>query len=140
MTRRGRANQLAAVRQQIQRDLLMLLSTRRMAADTDLSAWPLVAKSVLNFGIPDLAGITSSSMDLRRLQKDLVQAIKNFEPRLHPESLTVSCHIGAGSPNDLLVEIEALFGPADALESFAMGISICLSDGQCLPVNKRNAA
>ncbi|MCG8650262.1 MAG: type VI secretion system baseplate subunit TssE [Pirellulales bacterium] len=140
VTRRQRAKQLATLRVQIERDLLALLGTRQMSADTNLQAWPLAASSVLNYGIPDLSAMTASSMDVRWLQKTLTQTIRRFEPRLHPETLQVSCHVNANACHDVRVEIEALFGPADALESFAMGISICLSSGRCQSLSPSRAA
>jgi len=130
-TRRQLAKELSILRLQIQRDLLTLLQTRHMAADTDLTAWPLVQRSVLNFGIPDLSGTTASSIDVRELERSLVAAIKHFEPRLYPETLTVSCRVDSDTQTEVQLQIEALFGPAEALESFSMNVSICLSSGQC---------
>ena len=131
MTRRHRTAQLAVLRGQIQRDLFDLLSTRRMAADTDLSAWPMIEKSVLNYGIPDLSGTTGSSIDLRKLQRDLADVIKDFEPRLLPDTLAVTCRISDGPHQDVLVDIDALYGVDDELESFTVGIAISLGSGEC---------
>jgi type VI secretion system protein ImpF len=130
LTRRQRGQQIAVLRSQIERDLLALFGTRRLSEDTDLSAWPMVQRSVLNYGVPDLSGSTGSSLDIKRVQNELTDAIKCFEPRLKPETLTVTCRINESVRGELGVDIEALFGPADALESFAMGISINLGNGQ----------
>ncbi|TWU56288.1 type VI secretion system baseplate subunit TssE [Rubripirellula reticaptiva] len=137
LTRRQHAKQLAILRSQIERDLLALFGTRRLSEDTDLSAWPLVQKSVLNYGVPDLTGSTGSGVDVRRLQRELTDAIKCFEPRLRPATLTVTCRVNEHSTDELSVDIEALFGPSDALESFAMGISINLGSGQCRAVDPK---
>jgi type VI secretion system protein ImpF len=48
-----------------------------------------VAKSVLNFGLPDLAGRTTASVDGPELERQLRQAIIHFEPRLLPSSVEV---------------------------------------------------
>ncbi|WP_404309735.1 type VI secretion system baseplate subunit TssE [Neorhodopirellula lusitana] len=139
VTRQQRRHHMAILSSQIERDLLALFGTRRMSEDTDLSAWPLVQKSVLNYGIPDLTGVTSSGLDLPVLNRELTEAIRRFEPRLRPETLNVSCHLNEYLRGDLIVKIEALFGPSDALEAFAMGISICLGSGQCQKVDPGNS-
>lgn len=131
MTRRHRTTHLEILRGQIERDLLDLLGTRRMSAGFDLSAWPRIEKSVLNYGIPDLSGSTGSSIDVRQLQRQLTKVIKWFEPRLQPDTLSVTCKVKDYAARDVLVEIEAMFGVDDELESFAMGVSICLGSGQC---------
>lgn len=131
MTRRQRGKQIAILRAQIERDLLALFGTRRMSEDTDLSQWPLVERSVMNFGVPDLSGSTGSSLNIRKLQRDLTETIRCFEPRIRPETLNVQCHLDHSSTENLYVQIEGLFGPSDALETFAMGISISLGNGQC---------
>lgn len=131
VSRRQRASQLAILRSQIERDLLTLFGTRRISADIDLSAWPRIETSVLNYGVPDLSGTTGSSINTRQLQRQLTDVIKWFEPRLQPDTLNVTCKVNNGAVCDVVVEIEALFGIDDDLESFAMGISICLQSGQC---------
>jgi type VI secretion system lysozyme-like protein len=45
--------------------------------------------SVLNYGIPDLAGRTASSLDTAELEQMIRQAILNFEPRLDRNSVRV---------------------------------------------------
>ncbi|QDT03968.1 Gene 25-like lysozyme [Rubripirellula lacrimiformis] len=131
ITRRQQRKQIGILRTQIQRDLLALFATRRLSEDTDLEAWPLVRNSVLNYGIPDLSGSTGSSINTGKLQQELTSVIKSFEPRLRPDTLTVTCRVNEFSIGDLTVDIEALFGPADGLETFAMGIAINLGSGQC---------
>tara|TARA_R110002049_G_scaffold4601_2_gene31740 strand:+ start:26630 stop:27205 length:576 start_codon:yes stop_codon:yes gene_type:complete len=139
-TRRQHAKLMSTLRWQIEQDLMALFGTRRMSCDTDLNAWPMVRRSVLNYGIPDLSGSTGSSIDTRRLQRELVDAIKCYEPRLKPETLTVTCQVREHTNEGVLVQIEAMFGPADALESFALGLSICLGSGQCRKIPARQAA
>ena len=59
----------------------------------DLTEVPEVAKSVLNFGVPDLTGSTTSSVDIPRLERELRTAILNFEPRLLAETLKVTVDV-----------------------------------------------
>jgi len=72
----------AKLRDSVLRDLGWLLNSTHLAALQDLSDTPEVARSVLNFGLPDLAGHTTSSVDVPKLEGLLRQAIWDFEPRL----------------------------------------------------------
>ena len=45
--------------------------------------------STLGFGIPDLAGVSASSLDAGSLAHQVRQAIHRFEPRILPHSLDV---------------------------------------------------
>jgi type VI secretion system protein ImpF len=78
------------LRDSVVRDLGWLLNSVRLSSTQDLAAFPLAAKSVLNFGMPDLAGRTLSSIDVSSLEAELKQAIIDFEPRLLPDSVQVT--------------------------------------------------
>jgi len=56
----------ARLRECVRRDLTWLLNTTHLAALEDLDAHPEVARSVLNYGMPDLAGRTVSSVPARK--------------------------------------------------------------------------
>ncbi|HEY2902240.1 MAG TPA: type VI secretion system baseplate subunit TssE [Polyangia bacterium] len=72
----------ARLRECVRRDLTWLLNTTNLASLQNLSDYPEVAQSVVNFGMPDLAGHTASSVDLRALERLLSKVIFDFEPRL----------------------------------------------------------
>jgi type VI secretion system protein ImpF len=48
-----------------------------------------VRHAVVNYGIPDLVGSTLSSADVPELQRQIRQAIWDFEPRISRESVVV---------------------------------------------------
>lgn len=79
---------LRQLRDAVLRDLTWLLNTDNMHAD-ELADHPLVAKSVLNYGFPDLSGITATSIDAKELTRILRQVIRDFEPRLIDKSVKV---------------------------------------------------
>ena len=79
----------ARLRESALRDLGWLFNTTQLSATQDLDGCPEVAKSVLNFGLPDLAGRTSSGIDVPRLEALLRQAIWDFEPRLLRNTVAV---------------------------------------------------
>ena len=71
------------------RDLAWLFNATNLTASGDLSRHPAVEHSVLNFGLPALAGQTASSLDIVGLERVIRQAILDFEPRILPASLEV---------------------------------------------------
>ncbi len=97
------------LRASVLRDLTWLFNTTNLAALEDLSAHPETAKSVLNYGLPDLAGHTVSGIDVPRLEQLLRQAIWHFEPRLIQRSVRVRLmvHPNVMSHNSMSFSIEA---------------------------------
>lgn len=78
------------LRQCVLRDLAWLLNTQAaLPRDPDARESQPAENSVLNFGIPPLAGASLSGIDLADLENALRQAILDFEPRILPDSLTV---------------------------------------------------
>jgi type VI secretion system protein ImpF len=98
-----------ALREIVIRDLLALLNTVCFdAATRDLSAYPETANSVVNYGIPDLAGVTASSVDSDALSRAVRDAVVAFEPRLNRSSLKVRAILAEDrmANNTLVFEIE----------------------------------
>jgi type VI secretion system protein ImpF len=52
-------------------------------------------RSVLNFGMPAYSGVTLSSMDNHAIERSVSEAIRMFEPRIDPASLSVEVKVGA---------------------------------------------
>lgn len=71
------------------RDLAALLNATGLGVIQDLSDFPNAQRSTLNFGMPDMSGKTASSVDIRDLERLLAKTIREFEPRLLPESLSI---------------------------------------------------
>lgn len=64
------------------RDLGWLLNTGNLATVVDLSPFVRAQRSVLNYGIPDIAGVIASEADAAGIATAIQQAIEAFEPRL----------------------------------------------------------
>ena len=79
----------ARLRAAVLRDLGALMNATRLQASEDLSDWPEVEKSVLNFGLPAFSGATASSIDVDELERALREAILRFEPRILADTLKV---------------------------------------------------
>ncbi len=92
------------------RDLGWLLNAVSMDSVVDLSAYPEVKHSVLNYGLPDISGHTAASIDTSSLEKSLLRGITEFEPRFIQNSLKVRVHTDADemSHNSLVFEIEGV--------------------------------
>jgi type VI secretion system protein ImpF len=78
------------LRDAVCRDLTWLLNCFHLEASEDLSAWPLIARSTLNYGMPETSGVPVANINVEALQKRVRQAILDFEPRLLRNKLTVT--------------------------------------------------
>jgi type VI secretion system protein ImpF len=76
------------LRQAVLRDLSWLLNAARPSRD-ELLGHPQAAKSVINYGLPPLAGETASTLDVMALEAAIRDAIIDFEPRILPSTLRV---------------------------------------------------
>lgn len=91
---------VARLREIILRDLEWLLNTSASEAGDDLSAYPHVARSTLNYGIRELSGATATVDRAVEIQRSIRRAIEAFEPRILPETLHVALRqekVGAGA-------------------------------------------
>lgn len=77
------------LRRALLRDLGWLLNATNASARLGNLNLPHVSRSVLNYGIPPLAGQLFSEMDWKDIQAALRTAILAFEPRILPETLVV---------------------------------------------------
>jgi len=107
-SRNRRVLSVAQLRQAVLRDLNWLLNCTRLEAGVPLDDYPHVARSVLNYGSPDFAGLTSSSLDVVALERIVRQLVLDFEPRIRPSTLRVRVVAQADqmSHNTLVLEIE----------------------------------
>src|ERR1700730_9435380 len=70
------------LRDSVFRDLRWLLNSTSLDTTEELSKYPYVEKSVLNYGMPALAGRATSSIDPRLTAERIALALRCFEPRL----------------------------------------------------------
>ena len=76
------------LRQAVLRDLSWLFNATQPHADWSVSH-PALAGTVLNYGLPPLAGHQLSKLDIAQLERTIAEAIKRFEPRILPDTLVV---------------------------------------------------
>lgn len=90
------------LRAAVLRDLSWLFNDTRAepepASDRldELALWqsvPFARRSVVNFGMPAFSGVTLASMDTLAIERAVAESIRNFEPRIDPDSLSVEIKI-----------------------------------------------
>lgn len=78
-------------RDAVLRDIQWLMGTtaRSHTVEPEIYASRTVRSSVINYGIPDIAGRWASGVDARDLEQEIRDAFLAFEPRVNPDTLTV---------------------------------------------------
>jgi type VI secretion system protein ImpF len=77
------------LRQAVLRDLAWLFNATKLESGAAMARLPYARRSVINFGLPALSGQTASRIEIQDLERDIRQAILDFEPRILAESLRV---------------------------------------------------
>jgi type VI secretion system protein ImpF len=101
--RNRRVLSIQKLRESVLRDVAWLLNTTNLADDDLRERYPQVAQSVVNYGLPDLAGLTASAVDSGEMESLVRQAILDFEPRIISQSLTVRAHAADEMNHNALV-------------------------------------
>ncbi|KAA1000978.1 type VI secretion system baseplate subunit TssE [Paraburkholderia panacisoli] len=99
-----------ALRDSVQRDIGWLLNASGLDGVQEVAAYPHVATSVLNYGLPDLAGRHVAGLTTAALERRIRDALWAFEPRLIRETVRVAAledMQGARHEHVLRFEIEA---------------------------------
>jgi type VI secretion system protein ImpF len=107
-SREQRVLSLARLRECVIRDLTWLLNSERLPSTQQAADCPEAMRSVINYGIPPLSGLASSGVDAESLEREILQAIHTFEPRLIPGTVSVrAVETDEMSGCALMFEIEA---------------------------------
>jgi len=77
-------------RDTVLRDLSWLLNCTNLERQLPLGKYPRVKSSVVNFGIPPLAGARFTASELETVAAQMQRRIAFFEPRILEKSLKVS--------------------------------------------------
>ena len=125
--RQQRGSDEVALKRDLTVDLIALLNTTDLGSSIDLDEFKFVRQSILNFGLYDIAHLTSEEFGVDAVKDDLHAALMAFEPRLNPETL----HIERGeSPDDVnqkvrfSVSAEMLCAPVDVPIDFVAEIEV----------------
>jgi type VI secretion system protein ImpF len=126
---RGAFN-MRKLRESVFRDLRWLLNSMSLDTTEELSRYPYVERSVLNYGIPALAGKAVSSIDARLTAERITLAIRNFEPRLSKVRVTPEKRAMGNNEFALEFKIEAELWGQPAPQQLLMTTRIDLDTGQ----------
>jgi len=80
----------ATLRHEVTRDLEALMNCVALDSTIDLSEFPMVKKSVINYGFPDIAIRTLDELEVAGLEHDIEKVLCTHEPRLAAESLRIA--------------------------------------------------
>ncbi|MFO1126843.1 MAG: type VI secretion system baseplate subunit TssE [Rhodospirillales bacterium] len=105
-TLKERVLTMRQLRNSVLRDLGWLLNTINYQAAHGLDDYPLVARSVLNYGLPELTSRIVASMTPRELEAVVKQAIIHFEPRILPGTVRVRAMVSPDLMNRHAVGFE----------------------------------
>lgn len=120
-------------RDAVLRDIRWLFNTSTRLTAAETAEFSEVQTSVLSYGIRDLCGRITSSIDIPDLERELTSSINQFEPRVIPGSL----HIRAvedrtgSSPSLLSFEIHAELWANPIPEHLFIKTQIDLETGHC---------
>ena len=105
--RHAKVISLSEYQRAVLRDLRYLLNANCHLESEGLDEFPDVKSSVFNFGIPSLSGLKFAGMDIEDIEAAVMKAIKDFEPRIVSDTLSVHAVKGnvGDAPSTLYFEI-----------------------------------
>jgi type VI secretion system protein ImpF len=118
------------LRESVSRDLGWLFNAIHLKG-AELDDFPEVQRSTLNYGLPDLAGRTVSSIDIDEMERALRRVIWDFEPRLIQSSVKVRVgrNVNQMAHNSLCFTIEAQLWSQPVPLSVLLRTEFDLEDG-----------
>lgn len=121
------------IREAVLRDLSWLLNTPARSATEDFSMFPEVERSVLNYGVNDLTGVTSTGLNLTQLELMIARAIERFEPRVLASTVKVRAVVHEGQMNrhTLAFEITGDLWAEPVPDHLYLKTELDLETGQC---------
>jgi len=83
---------MSQLKASVLRDLTWLFNTTSLL-DAETAAATLAGSSVVNYGLPALAGRTLSNIDIQAIETLITQTIATFEPRILRSTLRVKARL-----------------------------------------------
>jgi type VI secretion system protein ImpF len=131
-SRAQRVVSLQKYRKGVLRDLEWLLNTHAyLSVDGletfNLKDYPEAYRSVINFGTRQLCGVVTP--DLERLQEEMGEAVRVFEPRITPRSLTIHADM---ERNMILFDVQGDLWANPLPEHLHLKTSVDTETNQCV--------
>ena len=132
-SRNQRVVSLQRYREAVLRDLSWLLNTHADVGQSGLDEFDDIVSSVLNFGVSNVAGMTASSLSVDDMRYQLIEAIRHFEPRILPDTLSIGITIDPDAMSNrraLSFEIRGILWTQSIPESLFIKTELDLETGK----------
>lgn len=132
-SRERRVMSMRQLREAVLRDLSWLMNTPSKPDFDEIHQFPLVAKSVVNYGILDFTGLSVETLRSVRLEYVVKEAIEAFEPRIMKMGLQVRAveNKRESQPTLVAFEISGDMCPLPMPEALFVRTELDLDTGQC---------
>jgi type VI secretion system protein ImpF len=127
------------LRESVFRDLVWLLNSMSLDTTEDLSRYPHVERSVLNYGMPSLAGRKLVTLDPEYAATRIQKVIETFEPRLSRVRVTPDIKDDGTERFALEFRVEAELWGQPAPQQLLMRTSIDVDTGEIALSESRSA-
>lgn len=122
---------LQEYRAAVLRDLRWLLNSPQHLSREGIRDYPEVARSVLNYGTRNIAGLVTGGLNETELENGIRDSILDFEPRIVPESLSVKVVRESMDQGKLAFEINGHLWALPHAERISFRTEIDLETGTC---------
>ena len=95
------------LRECVLRDVASLLNALNLETQVDLQRYPHVQRSVLNYGMRSLAGLSAAAVDPVKTAAGIEEAIRRYEPRLRKVRVAPETREGPQEGHQLSFRIDA---------------------------------
>lgn len=136
-SRDRRIMSMRQIRAAVMRDLEWLLNCGCRPTGDEIYEYPLVASSVLNYGMPDLTGLASSGVSAERVEMMVQKAIVTFEPRIVAGSVGVKAMADGDSEHSVYFQITGELCPLPMPEALFIRTSVDLETNKFVIQDQR---
>jgi type VI secretion system protein ImpF len=122
------------------RDLSALLNTPCRPQSDNLAEFPEVSRSVLNYGMPDLSGLTASGVSGQEFERMLLSTIQRFEPRVLRNGLSIKVlddNQGGRGNSSVVLEIKGEVFATPMPDQLYLKTELDLETGNCTLEDKQ---
>jgi len=125
-----------SLRREVAQDLDALMNTVALESSEDLTDFACVRKSVLNFGLPDIAHRTIDEVSVDDVKDEIEAALKHFEPRLISNSIQAARDVGVDKTElkvRFVVQADLRCEPVNVPVEFVADVDV---DGSAIEINR----
>ena len=131
-SRSERVISLIRYKESVMRDLLWLFNTTAYPPASEIYEFPAAASSVMNYGCRNLCGMTLGTIDLVEWERHLLTVVRNFEPRIIPQTASVHASVDQWNRHPLTFDIRGELWAKPIPEHIWLKTAVDLDTGQFL--------